>query len=90
MNGRGNSGSSTMGQKSVDELIVEYRAMIQTGRSVAPFASDNLAHWLGNTGTTRSVSSSYFSQDSSVISHLRSKHRAVFLSEHSRTMGIVP
>ena len=88
---RGNSSSSSaMGQKSVDELIVEYKKMIERGRTLAPLASENLAHWLGNTGTTRHIVADAFKQESNVVAHLRNKHRRVFLSQHDAAKGILP
>ncbi len=94
MGGRTRSGKETssksFGQKTVDELIVEYRKMVETGKKVAPFAADNLSHWLGNTGNKRVVSADPFKTESNVIAHLRDKHRKIFLSQTSRAKGIIP
>ena len=86
----GSSGTAGFGQKTVDELIAEYKKMVQTGRLVAPFAADNLNHWLGNTGTKRVVSAAPFQNDSAVIAHLKGKHRDIFLSQNDPTKGLIP
>lgn len=81
---------SGFGGKSVDELVAEYKKMIRTGKLIAPFAAENLEHWLGNTGKTRAVSAKPFQNDSAVINHLAKKHRAIFLSQHDPKKGLVP
>lgn len=76
--------------KSVDELIAEYKKMVTTGKLIAPLAAENLDHWLGNTGSDRKIPATSFQTESSVVSHLRQKHRAVFLSKFDKAKGIVP
>jgi hypothetical protein len=83
------SGTS-MAQKSVDELVAEYQKMVQTGRSLAPFAADNLEHWLGNTGAKRLVSATHFQNDSNILAHLKNTHRAIFLSKNDPNKGVLP
>ena len=89
--GRGNKGNSSgFNQKSVDELIAEYRKMVKAGKIFVPFAANNLEHWLGNTGTKRVVRADPFRNEAAVVNHLEKKHRAIFLSTHDLSKGLVP
>ncbi len=79
-----------MSGKTVDELVAEYKKMVSTGKVVAPFAAENLEHWLGNTGLPRKVTAQPFQNESSVLSHLQRKHRALFLGQYDPNKGLPP
>ena len=87
---RGGSGDSGFAQKSVDELVAEYEKMVSTGKVLAPFAAENLEHWLGNTGTKRIVMPAPFQNDSKVNDHLKNVQRNIFLSTTDKTKGLFP
>ncbi|MCC7337353.1 MAG: hypothetical protein IT422_19870 [Pirellulaceae bacterium] len=94
--GGGSGGSSGSGAtatpqgETVDQLVERYRSMVATGRSIAPMAADNLEYWLNAQGGTKVIPAHHFQNSSAVNSHLRTKHRSVFLSQFDPNKGIVP
>lgn len=84
--GSGNAEST----ETVDQLVERYKNMVKAGRTLAPMASDNLDYWLSGRGGIKVIPAHRFQNDSAVTSHLRNKHRPLFLSQGDSSKGIVP